>query len=88
MGNRTVSDVIKWDRDISPHKVVALYGGVGSGKSTFIKKLAKGDFTQDKEYKTVLLITSRKMPVEETLSEEKFIDVFSNFNLLLIWGYI
>lgn len=71
-----VSEVINWN-DISTHKVTAIYAGVGSGKSTLINKIITEGIKGQTEVKKVLLLTSRKAKVDETIPELE--DVVSGF---------
>lgn len=65
-----LSDAIVYDEEIAPHRFIALYAGVGSGKNTFINKIINGDPEKNIPKKTVLLITSRKSKVNELLSDD------------------
>ena len=49
-----LSDVIDYKRDIEPYRIIQIYAGVGSGKNTWVEKLAQ------EENLHILLITSRK----------------------------
>ena len=64
MGDKRLSDVIKWDKHIEPYRVIEVVSGVGSGKSYWVEN----DLMQ--QYR-VLLITSRKKKVEETKERTK-----------------
>lgn len=59
MGDKRLSEVIKWDTHIEPYRVIEIVSGVGSGKSYWVENVLM-------ESKRVLLITSRKKKVEET----------------------
>ena len=48
-----VSDVIKYEQDIEPYRVIQIYAGVGAGKNAWVAKLVESG-------KRVLLVTSRK----------------------------
>ena len=48
-----VSDVIKYEQDIEPYRVVQIYAGVGAGKNAWVARLVESG-------KRVLLVTSRK----------------------------
>ena len=48
-----VSDVIKYEQDIEPYRVVQIYAGVGAGKNAWVAHLVESG-------KRVLLVTSRK----------------------------
>ena len=63
-----LSDVIDYNRDIKPYPIVQIYSGVGSGKNTYIEKLIKGEIDNAPKGLKVLLITSRRAKVDETLS--------------------
>ena len=72
-----VSEAINYIEDIEPHWFVEIFAGVGSGKNTFIENLIKGHKCRkrngEEEYvppKSVLLITSRRAKVNETLTED------------------
>ena len=77
MGDARVSEVISFTEDIKPYRFIQIYAGVGSGKNYFIEQLMKGHTdrlkdgtTVELEKQTVLLITSRRAKVDETLSDE------------------
>lgn len=70
-----LSDAIDYDADIAPHRFIKIYAGVGSGKSTFIDNIAKGDVIEHQDHSKVkkqyvLLITSRRAKVDEQLNCE------------------
>ena len=72
-----IADAISFTDEIQPYHFVQLYGGVGSGKNYFIEQLIKGHTdklldgsTKKLEPQTVLLITSRRAKVDETLTED------------------
>ena len=71
MHERTVARVLDYGTDIEPFRYIKIYAGVGSGKTHFACKMITG--TNPDEYtipeQTVLLITSRRAKVEETLSD-------------------
>lgn len=67
MGTKYLSDAIDYERDIEPYPFLQIFAGVGSGKNTFIERIIKGDPERHIPKQTVLLITSRKAKVEETL---------------------
>ena len=48
-----VSDVIKYEQDIEPYRMIQIYAGVGAGKNAWVAKLVESG-------KRVLLVTSRK----------------------------
>lgn len=54
-----LSDVIDYDRDIAPHRVIEIVAGVGSGKNHWVEQVLMNQYH-------VLLITSRKAKVDET----------------------
>lgn len=62
-------DVIDYEKNISPFPLVKLYSGVGSGKSYFASKMILGSTEYKIPEQNVLLITSRRSKVEETLKE-------------------
>lgn len=53
MGDKYLSEVIDFERDIEPYQIIRIYSGVGSGKNHWVETLAKKGFN-------ILLITSRK----------------------------
>lgn len=53
MGDKYLSEVIDFKRDIEPYQVIRIYSGVGSGKNHWVETLAEKGFN-------ILLITSRK----------------------------
>lgn len=71
-----LSDIIDYDKDIAPYRLISIISGVGSGKNWMIDNLVDGDFFchQDKtkvEKQAVLLITSRRAKVNEQLESKK-----------------
>lgn len=65
-----LSEVIDYDREIAPYPLSMIYSGIGSGKNTFAGHLMNGHKEYNIPKKTVLLITSRKAKVVETLNED------------------
>lgn len=63
-------DVINYETDIAPYPLIKLCAGVGSGKNTFAGHLMNGAPELGIPKKTVLLITSRKAKVVETLADD------------------
>ena len=76
MEEKYVSYVVTWN-DISSHKVTAIYSGVGSGKNKFVEKITTECIAGQTKPQKVLLITSRKAKVSETL--EELDDVFASY---------
>lgn len=70
MGEKYLSDAIDYKRDIEPNFFVQIFAGVGSGKNYFIESMIKGTL-EGCPRQTVLLITSRKAKVQETLTQFK-----------------
>lgn len=70
MGDKYLSDAIDYKRDIEPNFFVQIFAGVGSGKNYFIESMIKGTL-EGCPRQTVLLITSRKAKVQETLTQFK-----------------
>lgn len=64
-----ICDVIDYDRDIKPFPLVKIYSGVGSGKSHFAAQMITGSKEYGIPEQNVLIITSRRAKVEETLKE-------------------
>ena len=64
-----ICNVIDYEKDIAPFPLVKIYSGVGSGKSYFAAKMVTGSEEYNIPEQTVLLITSRRSKVEETLKE-------------------
>lgn len=64
-----VADVLDYEHDIEPYKFIKIFSGVGSGKTQLACKLILGDKECRIPRQTVLLITSRRSTVEETLSQ-------------------
>ena len=60
MGNKRLSDVINYEEHISPYRIIEVVSGVGSGKNYWIENVLMEKYH-------VLLITSRKAKVEETM---------------------
>ncbi len=59
-----------YQNEIEPHDFVQLVAGVGSGKTTYVENFIKGNPEKNIPRKTVLLITSRKSKVLESLNED------------------
>ena len=79
-----LSEIIDLERDILPHRVVLLHVGVGVGKNTWTKVLAK------KGYR-ILLITSRRVTADvqaKNLDADQRIDIDRLFDLDDAWGGI
>ena len=77
-----LSEIIDLERDILPHRVVLLHVGVGVGKNTWTKILAK------KGYR-ILLITSRRVTADvqaKNLDADQRIDIDRLFDLDDAWG--
>lgn len=70
MGTEYLSDAIDYKRDIEPNFFVQIFAGVGSGKNYLIESMIKGEL-EGCPKQTVLLITSRKAKVQETLTQFK-----------------
>jgi hypothetical protein len=64
-----ICDVIDYDRDIKPFPLIKIYSGVGSGKSHFAAQMITGSEKYGIPEQNVLIITSRRAKVEETLKE-------------------
>ena len=64
-------DAINYAQDIEPFPLVKIYSGVGSGKSHFAAKMVTGSKKYGIPEQNVLIITSRRAKVEETLKENK-----------------
>ena len=63
-----LSEVINYEKDIEPYKLILLHSGVGSGKNYWVQTLTE-------QGKNVLFITSRKITAEvqaENIQERKF----------------
>ncbi len=69
MSDIFVSDVLNYKEHIEPYRLIKIFAGVGSGKNTFIESFIKGDKEPEIPQKTVLLITSRRAKVDETISK-------------------
>ena len=83
-----LSDEIIFSRDIEPYPFIQLWSGVGSGKNTLIENIANGCPEKEFPKKIVLLISSRKSKVTETLNNGN-IDISNKLtnsaNLNEIW---
>lgn len=77
MGDKHLSEVICYEKDIAPFSFIQIFSGVGSGKNYFINQLING-YTETRPDKStynvpphrVLCITSRRAKVDETSSDE------------------
>lgn len=67
--DKTVCKVISYKKDIEPFPLVKIYAGVGSGKSFFASRMILGSKEYGIPKQNVLIITSRRSKVEETLKE-------------------
>lgn len=65
----TICQTIKYEQDIEPFPLVKIYSGVGSGKSYFATRMITGSQEYGIPKQNVLIITSRRSKVEETLRE-------------------
>lgn len=79
-----LSDVIQFSTDIAPHPFVCIWSGVGSGKNTLIENFAKGIQETNIPKPVILLISSRKSKVIETLNNNSldFSNKFTNYTNL------
>ena len=75
MGDKYLSDAIKYERDIKKHNFIAIYAGVGSGKNRYFESFCKQDPDIDNPQKTVLIITSRRAKVNEVLANNENEDI-------------
>ena len=64
-----ICDVLKYNQDIAPFPLVKIYSGVGSGKSYFAAKMITGSKEHGIPKQNVLIVTSRRSKVNETLLE-------------------
>lgn len=69
-----LSEVLDYGREIAPYPLTMIYAGLGSGKNTLAGHLMTGCKEHNIPKKNVLLITSRKAKVVETLCD-KNIDI-------------
>ena len=60
MEKARLSDVINYEEHISPYRIIEVVSGVGSGKNYWVENVLMEKYH-------VLLITSRKAKVEETM---------------------
>lgn len=66
-----LSDAIKYEIDIKPHRYIQIYAGVGSGKNTFINQFVNGDPEKNIPKMIVLVITSRRSKVDELHADKE-----------------
>lgn len=64
-----ICDILDYETDIAPYPFIKLYSGVGSGKSYFAGKMITGDEKCKMPPHNILIITSRRAKVEETLKD-------------------
>lgn len=64
---KRVLDVLDYD-EIKDVPFVQIFAGVGSGKSYFLERFIKGDSEHHIPKKKILIITSRKAKVVQTLA--------------------
>lgn len=62
-----LSDVIDYERDIAPYRLIEIHAGPGAGKNTMMEAFAKGEYPNAPKMR-VLLITSRRAKVDETFT--------------------
>ena len=84
MGDKYLSEVIDYERDMKQHHFMAIYSGVGSGKNRFIDSFYKEDKDIPNPQMTVLIITSRRAKANEILQENE-IDIKGNIGR---WGNV
>ena len=71
MEKKYLSEVINYNSDIEPYRLIVIYSGVGSGKNYWVEKLAE-------QGKSILLITSRKATAQAQANKmggERWIDL-------------
>lgn len=71
MADKFLSEVIDFNRDIAPYRIIQIYSGVGSGKNYWVETLAKQGYN-------ILLITSRKATADaqaDKLGGNRWIDL-------------
>ena len=64
-----ICDVVNYEQDIEPFSLIKIYSGVGSGKSFFAASMITGSQEHNIPKQNVLIITSRRAKVTETLKE-------------------
>jgi hypothetical protein len=64
-----ICDILDYQTDIAPYPFIKLYSGVGSGKSYFAGRMITGDEKCKMPPHNILIITSRRAKVEETLKD-------------------
>lgn len=64
-------EVIDYEREIAPYTLTMIYAGLGSGKNTLAGYLMNGNEGYNLPKLNVLLITSRRAKVVETLSDKE-----------------
>lgn len=65
-----LSDVLNFQTDIAPYPYSCLWAGVGAGKNGFVENLINGNLEKAFPRMIILLISSRKSKVLETLTDE------------------
>lgn len=75
-----LSNAIDFARDIAPYRWISIWAGVGAGKNSFAEKLISGCPREGIPKMTVLIITSRRAKVLETLSNasREITDIFDD----------
>ena len=90
-GKPHLSDIIDYDKDIAPYRLISIVSGVGSGKNRMIDHLADGDLFCHRdgtrvEKQAILLITSRRAKVNEQLdSTDAFYASKAYCDPFMIW---
>ena len=84
-----ISDCISFENDIKPYPFILLWSGIGSGKNTFVEHMVNGCSEKGIPKLIVLLITSRKSKVLETLDADdldisnRLMNAGSEYDILL-----
>lgn len=65
---KNVTDALFYPDDIAPYQCIHLWAGVGAGKNRFVENIMNGNAAENIPKLTVLLISSRKSKIAETLN--------------------
>ena len=79
-GKKYLSEMIEFERDIAPHPITLILGGVGCGKTSFIKNLADGTIPGAEDLR-FCFVTNRKNRVNQTVFD--VYDDDRNINLFI-----
>lgn len=78
---KLVEEVVDYDQDIAPYRIVCLIAGVGSGKTRYFMDTMTGNAQKNIPHKITAVIESRKSKVEELQTRYDLQEVDSGSDL-------